>query len=287
MGFLASSYEEQQAQLQKKREELSNKLQELQELENKQRELERQAKEGVNEQVNRTENSNDAPITPKNTLNSEEFQDVTSNIHPAIDPETDCNWNQILLNQEMRQSPKAIVDDNQHQNGDNTQYSIDHEKILETNDKNRVTSLAQSSGLFSRSDESESENDHPDEHTEVDAEAEREQMLSFKAKLSTFENLSKSKIDEEISKPKPSPSKMRFHKSASDAQIDISNQPDRPFKSRPPAVEDLARSEELRVAQRRRQNFDYNEGFLDNDPTSQRHQTSVMHLGTGELKPYL
>ncbi|XP_074597424.1 uncharacterized protein LOC141852180 isoform X2 [Brevipalpus obovatus] len=271
VGFLASTYEEQQAQLQKKREELSNKLQELQELENKQRELERQEKGG------------------KNTLNSEEFV-MANNIHRAIDPETGCDSNQILINKETRQSPEAIVDDNHHQND----YSINHGEILETNEKNRDTSLTQPGGAFSGSDESESENDHPDEHTEIDEEAEREQMLSFKAKLSTFENLSKSKIDEEQLKPKTAPLKTRFQKSISEAQIDINNKSERPiYMSRPPTVEDLVRSEKLAVTQRRRQTVENNGGLSDNDQINHRrlerenHQTFNVHLGTDDLKSRL
>lgn len=266
-GSLKATYEQQQAQLQKKREELNNKLQELQELENQQIQLERH---GTKTHLTDLSIHQTGDLKEQNGTFSEASQPLNNS--------PDIETNQVTSNQ-----CSSVIDsdnytdkrlNNEHANGVEQENDEEHSKdqqnnvwnyLLQQKDQQPMSQYTNNNGEHStapnnQSDDSESDNDHLDDQQEVDEDIEREQMLSFRAKLSTFENLSKCENSGQT-KPKPARSNNNNNdrKSANAARSTASSGSAQittdkiALKSRPPAAEDLAHSEEMRIYQQRLQ----------------------------------
>ncbi|XP_053209239.1 putative uncharacterized protein DDB_G0271606 isoform X2 [Panonychus citri] len=240
------SYEHQQAELQKKRQELNNKLQELEQLEKKQNELERQERVSTSEVISSSSSSSSSPspttmATTKTTSSSSSSSSATlisptvivsikneeSSINPSAGKVNSRNSDEIKQKQNDNFREKKVFNRNSSTdlsrrdqssgesqpktvtiNENNRQKSVwnyllqqqddprvvNHSHLSNQNiDPNQHHPSNRSNGRFNQLDSESEDDDHLNDSIYADEDAEKEQMLSFRAKLSTFESLSKCK----------------------------------------------------------------------------------------------
>ncbi|XP_015794022.1 myb-like protein P [Tetranychus urticae] len=313
------NYEQQQAELQKKRQELNNKLQELEQLEKKQNELERQ------ERINSPSSEISSPSPQLSSNTSETARNDSPTVIVSIENkerQSNLSTANVAKNCEIKQkqndgySDKKVFNFNSssseltkreeynsvssaHENRQKSVWNyllqqqddprVVHHSHIDPNSDMNQPNLRPNSQYINA--DSESDDDHLNDSMDADEAAEKEQMLSFRAKLSTFESLSKSdasaqqqpskqvKKSEKVKRTADqitsrlfptttsanscSPSSSQTSScttlsAAATPTVSIQNLKDLEnnsvIKNRPPTVEDLAHKEEMKVLQQRLQN---------------------------------